>query len=157
MHGLEKRRFLICTLRSASGQLTCSRVGRQRVTGSLPGRERAPREGRSSSPQQESYKGWIEKRGRLFTLFFYHEDAPNIFQINKVGLGRGSFTILTGIAFFYIQNVRGSGQNRGSLLSYELLKFTGRSTSLLLTKSLAAHECDCNPVVGEGQTFATIY
>lgn len=69
IHGLEKWRFLICTLCSASGQATCSRIERQSATGSLPGRETASRKVRSSSLQQENYKGWIEMRESLFSCF----------------------------------------------------------------------------------------
>lgn len=60
--GLEKWRFL----HSVSGQVTCSRIERQRVTGSLPGREMA-----SGSLQQENYKGWIRKRGSLGFFFYF--------------------------------------------------------------------------------------
>jgi len=85
--GLEKWRFLTCALHSVSWHITCSGTERQSVTGSLPGMETASREVRSSSLQQENYKGWIRKKD-VFTLFCYCEDTQNVFKINKVGLGR---------------------------------------------------------------------
>lgn len=45
------------------------------------------------------------------------------------------------IAFFLIQKVRESGQNHGSLLLWEIPKFTGKQMSLLLTKSSIARNC----------------
>lgn len=92
---LEKWRFLICALHSTPGQATCSRKERQRDR--VMAREEMA-SGGSVLPQ--SRKTTKDNRERLFTLFCYSEDTQNIFKINKVGLGKRLFTILTGIAFF---------------------------------------------------------
>lgn len=67
--GLEKWRFLICTLYSVSGQVTCSRIERQSMTELLPRWEMASREVRSSYSRKTTKDGL--KREELSFFFFY--------------------------------------------------------------------------------------